>query len=216
MIRILIADDHAVVRQGLKQILADYTDMAVVGEAASGSEVMQFIHGHPVDLLTLDMSMPGRTGIELIKQIKAEKPRLPILIFSMHEEQQYAVRSLKAGASGYLTKNSDPNNLIEAIRKLVAGGLYLTPVVAEKLVEDTIAPKAELPYEQLTNREFQIFEQLVAGRAVKDIASDLCLSVKTVSTHKHNILEKLEMHTCAELIRYAMAHGLANIVSDCL
>jgi two-component system, NarL family, invasion response regulator UvrY len=208
MIRILIADDHAVVRQGLKQILADYADMAVVGEAASGCEVMQFIHGHPVDLLTLDMSMPGRTGIELIKQIKAEKPRLPILVFSMHEEQQYAIRSLKAGASGYLTKNCDPNNLIDAIRKLEAGGLYLTPAVAEKLAEDTIAPKSGLPHEQLTNREFQIFELLIAGKAVKDIANDLCLSVKTVSTHKLHILEKMGVANRTELVRYAIAENL--------
>lgn len=211
MTKILIADDHIVVRQGLKQILADYADMEVVGEAASGCEVMRFIHGHPVDLLTLDMSMPGRTGIELIKQIKAEKPRLPILVFSMHEEQQYAIRSLKAGASGYLTKNCDPSNLIDAIRKLEAGGIYLTPTVAEKLAENTIAPKSGLPHEQLTNREFQIFELLIAGKAVKDIANDLCLSVKTVSTHKLHILEKMGVANRTELVRYALTENIGYL-----
>lgn len=211
MTKILIADDHIVVRQGLKQILADYADMEVVGEAASGCEVMRFIHRHPVDLLTLDMSMPGRTGIELIKQIKAEKPRLLILVFSMHEEQQYAIRSLKAGASGYLTKNCDPSNLIDAIRKLEAGGIYLTPTVAEKLAENTIAPKSGLPHEQLTNREFQIFELLIAGKAVKDIANDLCLSVKTVSTHKLHILEKMGVANRTELVRYALTENIGYL-----
>jgi DNA-binding NarL/FixJ family response regulator len=210
MIRILIADDHTVVRQGLKQILADYADMAVTGEAATGAEVMQRIREQAFEVLILDMSMPGRSGIELIKQIKTEKPRLPILIFSMHAEQQYAVRSLKAGASGYLTKNSEPKDLIEAIRKLVVGGLYLTPSMTEKLAEDAIAPKACPPHERLSDREFQIFELLVNGDSVTDIAEALCLSVKTVSTHKHHILEKMGMTNHVELIRYSMNYILST------
>jgi DNA-binding NarL/FixJ family response regulator len=197
-------------------VTGDDADMTVIGEAASGSEVIQFVHAYSFDLLILDMSMPGRSGIDLIKQVKMDKPRLPILIFSMHEEQQYAVRSLKAGASGYLTKNSNPNSLIAAIRKLAAGGHYFTPAVAEKLAEDAIAPKSVLLHERLSDREFQVFEWLVTGATVTKIADELCLSVKTVSTHKHNILEKLEMRTCVDLIRYAMAYGLANIVTDCL
>lgn len=211
MIRLLIADDHSVVRQGLKQILADYPDMVVLAEAANGIEAIQKLRGQPFDVLILDMSMPGRSGIELIKQIKLEKPRLPILIFSMHEELQYAVRSLKAGAAGYLTKNGDPKELIAAIRKLAIGGLYFTPAVLDKLAEETVAPKACHPHERLTDREFQIFELLVAGKTVTTIANDLCLSVKTVSTHKHHILEKLGVANQTELVHYALAH---NLVSD--
>lgn len=211
MIRLLIADDHSVVRQGLKQILADYADMEVLAEATNGIEVIQRLREQTFDVLILDMSMPGRSGIELIKQIKAEKPLLPILIFSMHEELQYAVRSLKAGAAGYLTKNGDSKELISAIRKLAIGGLYFTPAVLDKLAEDTVAPKTCLPHERLTDREFQIFELLIAGKTVTTIAEDLCLSVKTVSTHKHHILEKLGVANQTELVHYALAH---NLVSD--
>ncbi|NOT86107.1 MAG: response regulator transcription factor [Methylococcaceae bacterium] len=211
MIRILIADDHTVVRQGIKEILADYADMAVTGEAATGIEVMQRIREQMFDILILDMSMPGRCGIELIKQIKTEKPTLPILIFSMHEELQYAVRSLKAGASGYLIKNSEPNDLAAAIHKLMAGGHYFSPAVAEKLAEDALAPKPGLPHERLTDREFQIFESLVKGKTVTAIAGDLCLSVKTVSTHHHNILEKMGIANRAELVRYALEYKLEGL-----
>jgi DNA-binding NarL/FixJ family response regulator len=212
MIRLLIADDHNVVRQGLKQILADYADMVVDAEATNGTEVIHYIRRQAFDVLILDMSMPGRSGIELIKQIKLEKPRLPILIFSVHEELQYAVRSLKAGAAGYLTKNGEAKELTLAIRKLAADGLYFTPTVLEKLAEEAVSPKNGLPHERLTDREFQIFEMLVTGKTVTDIANDLCLSVKTVSTHKHHILEKMGLANCAELICYALANNLGSAV----
>lgn len=211
MIRLLIADDHAVVRQGVRQILADYADMVLVGEAATGNEVMQCVREQVFDILVLDMSMPGRCGVELIKQIKAERPMLPILIFSMHEELQYAVRVLKAGASGYLVKNGEPQDLIAALRKLVAGGHYFSPAVAEKLVEDTLMPQGRLPHERLTDREFQVFELLVEGKTLTTIADDLCLSVKTVSTHKHNIVAKMGLTNRTELVRYALEYKLEGI-----
>lgn len=210
MIRLLIADDHNVVRQGLKQILADYPDLAVNGEATNGAEVMQRIREQAFDVLILDMSMPGRGGIELIKQIKREHSTLPILIFSMHEELQYAVRSLKAGAAGYLTKTREPSELILAIRKLAAGGLYFAPEVLEKLAEEAMAPKTVLPHERLTDREFQVFDLLIKGKTVTAIAEELCLSVKTVSTHKQHILIKMDVASRSELIHYALTHHLVT------
>jgi two-component system, NarL family, invasion response regulator UvrY len=215
MIKILIADDHAVVRRGIKQMLADEADLAVRGEATTGSEVLQRLREQAFDLIILDMSMPGRSGIELIKQIKAERPRFPILVFSMHEESQYAVRSLKAGASGYLSKNSDPKELIAAIRRLAAGGIYVTSAVAEKLAQESIVPQTTLPHERLSDREYQIFERLVAGHTVTAIATELCLSVKTVSTHKCHLLDKMGLSNAIELTRYALEQELVNL-HDCL
>jgi len=214
MIKILVADDHAVVRQGLKRIFADHPDFEVAGEAGNGQEVLERIRQMHWDIVLLDMSMPGRSGLELIKQVKAERPKLPILVFSMHQASQYAVRTLKAGASGYLTKDGSPAELAAAIRKVAQGGRYVTPSVADKLAEQVLAPHEGLPHERLSDREYQIFELLVCGMGVSQIATKLCLSIKTVSTHKTHILEKMDMCSTTELVLYAIRHRLADVCTN--
>ncbi|WP_332827429.1 response regulator transcription factor [Ramlibacter sp.] len=214
MIRIVLADDHAIVREGLKRIVGDAADFQVAGEAADGTEVMQVVRGTDFDVLVLDLSMPGRSGMELIKLVKAEKPKLRILVLSMHQEMQYAVRAIKSGASGYLTKESAPAQLEQAIRKIAAGGAYISSEVAEQLALGAMPGGGEaLPHESLSDREFQVFRLLVAGDAVTDIAHKLNLSVKTVSTHKANLMQKLGLSNATELLRYALKHGLADPLS---
>ncbi|MGH8635447.1 MAG: response regulator [Burkholderiales bacterium] len=210
MIRVLLADDHAIVRAGLKEILADTGDITVTGEATNGQEVMARVRGQDYDVAVLDMSMPGRNGIELIKQVKSEKPKLRILVLTMHSEEQYAVRALKAGASGFLTKDSAAEALVAAIRRIAAGGAYVSPETAERLALDA-APRAEAaPHTRLSDREFQVFQKVAAGRSVTEIAHELSLSVKTVSTHKTRILQKMGLANQAELIRYALEHKLLD------
>ncbi len=208
MIRIALADDHLIVRRGLKQLLSEEVDFQVVAEAADGSETLKLVGESDFDVLVLDMSMPGRSGIELIKLIKAEKPKLPILVLTMHQEEQYAVRAMKAGAKGYLTKESAPEQLVSAIRKVAAGGAFITPAVAERIAMDYGVPQDEASHTQLSDREYQIFELLVAGRNVTAIADTLCVSVKTISTHKARILQKMRMSSNADLIHYAIEHAL--------
>lgn len=211
MIRVLLADDHAIVRAGLKEILADTGDITVAGEATNGQEVMERVRGQDYDVAVLDMSMPGRSGIELIKQVKDEKPRLRILILTMHSEQQYAVRALKAGASGFLTKEAAAEQLVAAIRKIAGGGAYVSPETAERLVLDA-APRAEAaPHTLLSDREFQVLQMIAGGKTVGEIAKKLSLSVKTVSTHKTRILHKMGLTNQAELIRYALEHKLLDV-----
>ena len=210
MTRVVIADDHAIVREGLKQVLAAAGDLTVVAEAKNGGEVMQCVRDHAFDVLLLDMSMPGRSGIELIKQVHQEKPKLRILVLSMHEEEQYAVRALKAGAAGYLTKESASDQLVAAIRRVAAGGAYITPAVAEQFALGAMGDMSGPPHAALSDREYQVFEMLVAGKGVTDIADRLNLSVKTVSTHKARIMQKMNMTNPAELIRYAINHRLVD------
>ena len=211
MIRVVLADDHAIVREGLKRIVGDVEGMQVVGEAADGTEVMKRVREHEFEVLVLDLSMPGRSGMELIKLVKAEKPRLRILVLSMHQETQYAVRAIKSGASGYLTKESAPAQLEQAIRKIAGGGAYISAEVAEQLALGAMpGAGAGAPHETLSDREFQVFKLLVDGVSVSDIAAQLSLSVKTVSTHKANLLQKLGLANQTELVRYAMKHGLAD------
>ncbi|BBL71128.1 response regulator [Methylogaea oryzae] len=211
MIRLLIADDHAIVRNGLKQLLAETTDLQVVDEADCGHAVLEKIRNHQYDMLLTDMSMPGRSGLELIKQVKAEAPKLPILVLSMHQEEQYAMRAFRAGASGYLCKDSATTLLVSAIRKVATGGLYVSPAVAEGLARRAGGGDQETQlHEQLSDREFQIFQLIVAGRALSSIADDLSLSVKTVSTHKTHIMQKLQLSNAADLVRYAIRHGLVE------
>ena len=210
MIRVLLADDHAIVRAGLKEILADTGDITVAGEATNGQEVMERVRGQDFDVAVLDMSMPGRSGIELIKQVKDEKPKLRILILTMHSEQQYAVRALKAGASGFLTKEAAADQLVAAIRKIAGGGAYVSPETAERLVLDA-APRAEAaPHTLLSDREFQVLQMIAGGKTVGEIAKKLSLSAKTVSTHKTRILHKMGLANQAELIRYALEHKLLD------
>ncbi len=207
---ILIADDHAILRAGLKHLLSDYPDIAVGGEAANGQEVLMLVRNQHWDILLLDMTMPGKSGIELIKQIKLIAPKLPILILSMHKEDVYAVRALKAGAAGYLCKDNAEDQLVAALRKIAAGGLYITPTVAEKLALDALQgdDRNVPPHTRLSDREYQIFQSIVAGESVTDIAQKLNLSVKTVSTHKMHVMEKMGCDNVADLVRYAIQHEL--------
>ena len=210
MIRVVVADDHTIVREGLKQLLNAAGDLQVVGEAQNGHEVMERVRGLEFDLLLLDMSMPGKSGIELIKQVRGEKPKLRILVLSMHEEHQYAVRAIRAGASGYLTKESASRQLVEAIRKVASGGAFISSEVAQQLALGAMPDAKGAPHESLSDREYQIFLLVAGGRAVSDIAHQLNLSVKTVSTHKANILQKMGMTTSAELVRYALSNRLLD------
>jgi len=210
MIRLVIADDHTIVREGLKQVLAAAADLAIAGEARDGFEVMARVRELDFEVLLLDMSMPGKSGIELIKQVRAEKPKLRILVLSMHEEPQYAVRAIKAGASGYLTKDSASAQLVSAIRKVAGGGAFISAEVAEQLALGAM-PQVDGPlHGALSDREFQVFQLLVSGKSVTDIGNELNLSVKTVSTHKAHIMQKMQLANQTEMIRYAIAHGLMN------
>jgi DNA-binding NarL/FixJ family response regulator len=208
MIRIAIADDHAMMREGLKHILRKAEDIEVVAEASDGIELMSHVRKGGFDLLVMDLSMPGRSGMDLIKQIKEEAPKLPVLVLTMHDENQYAARAIRSGAQGYLTKEGAGNELVAAIRKVSSGRPYISMEVAEQLAMDAMPTRQDLPHKSLTNREFEVFNFLISGKSVTDIASLLHLSVKTVSTHKANILQKMETPSLAELVQYAMTHGL--------
>jgi DNA-binding NarL/FixJ family response regulator len=204
MIRILIADDHSIVRDGLKRILAATPDLQVAGEAADGDAALALVKANDYDVVMLDMSMPGLSGIDLIKRLKLEKPKLRILVLSMHGESQYAARVLKAGAAGYLNKDSAAEVLLAALRKIAAGGVHIGEAAAASLLQSS----EKLPHEALSNREFEVMRLLVEGLGPTEIAARLHLSVKTVSTHKTRILEKLSVGSTAELVRYALEHRL--------
>jgi DNA-binding NarL/FixJ family response regulator len=210
LIRIVIADDHAIVREGLKRIVSSISGMQVVGEAADGNQALQRVREIEFDVLMLDLSMPGRSGMELIKLVRAEKPKLRILILSMHQEMQYAVRAIKSGASGYLTKESAPTQLEQAIRKIAQGGAFISAEVAEQLALGAMPDSAVVPHECLSNREFEVFRLLVDGVSLTDIGNQLHLSVKTVSTHKANLMQKMGLRNMSEVVRYAVAHGLTD------
>jgi DNA-binding NarL/FixJ family response regulator len=210
MIRIVLADDHTIVREGLKGLLAAQADFEVVAEASDGHEVIKRVRENDFDVLVLDMSMPGKSGVELIKQVHAEKPKLRILVLTMHEERQYAVRAIKAGAAGYLTKESASAQLVMAIRKVAGGGAYISAEVAEQLALGAMPQTEGLPHASLSDREFQVFRMLVSGQAVSEIAERLNLSVKTISTHKARLMQKMNMDNHTELIRYAIAHRLID------
>lgn len=210
-IRIVIADDHTIMREGLKRILEGADDIEVVGEATDGFEALAQVRKGGFDLLMLDLSMPGRNGVELIRQIKDETPKLPILILTMHDEEQYAVRAIRAGARGYLTKESAGTQLVSAIRKVASGRPYISLEVAEQLAMDAMPSMMEdLPHKQLSDREFEVFSLLVGGKSITEIAESLHLSVKTVSTHKTRILHKMGVPSLADLVQYAVVHGLLN------
>lgn len=208
MIRLVIAEDHAIVRAGLKQMFAMVSDFEVVGEAVNGSEVLECLHQSEFDLLLLDINIPGISGADLIARAKGQRPSLPILVLSMHNESQVAARMLKAGADGYITKDSEPDLLVEAIRKVAGGSRYILPKLAEQMVFDTATPGDHLPHTLLSNRELDVFRLLVTGRGVNDIAEQLCISNKTVSTHKVRLMEKMNVTALADLVRYALQHDL--------
>jgi DNA-binding NarL/FixJ family response regulator len=210
MIRILIADDHTLMRDGLKQILATAGDMIVAGEASDSFQTLDSVRSGELDLLLLDMSMPGRSGVELIKQIRAAKPRLPILVLSMHKESEYAVRTIRAGAAGYLCKDSASQQLLKAIREVAAGGRFISPEVAADLAFGLILRDDRPLHALLSDREFLIFSKLAVGNGISEIAQELNLSAKTVSTYKTRLLQKMRMSSVADLIRYGLEHNLLD------
>lgn len=209
MIRIVIADDHEIVRAGLKQIISDDEDMVVLGESNNGENLIELVKKNEYDVVLLDLKMSGISGIEVIKHLRIIKPDLPIIVLSMHAEDQYAVRTIKAGASGYLTKETAAENLIIAVRKVVSGGKYISPTLAETLA-DSIACGSELPHEKLTDREFQVTCMIASGKTVSEIASELFLSVKTISTYRQRILEKMNLKNNSELTHYVIKNNLLD------
>ena len=210
MLRILVADDHAIVREGLKQILAETSDIVVGGEASDGNQALNQARTAAYDLVLLDIAMPGMNGLEVLKQLKSERPDLPVLMLSMYPEEQFAVRTLKAGASGYLTKQSAPSELIAAIRKVCNGGKYVTSSLAESLAVYLESDSDRPPHELLSDREYEVMLMIASGKTVKMIGKELSLSVKTVSTNRSRALRKMGMKTNAELTYYAIKHGLVQ------
>ncbi len=210
MINILIADDHAIVRQGLKQIIADQTDMRVGGEADNGIAALELLRKQNWDIAVIDISMPGRGGLDILKEIKSERPKLPLLVLSMHPEDQYALRALKAGAAGYITKESAPEELVTAIRKILSGRKYVSQSLAEKMADEIVGGSEKPLHEQLSNRELQVLCMIASGKTVSEIGKELSLSVKTISTYRARILEKMNMKNNAELTHYAITSKLVE------
>lgn len=210
MIRVLVADDHAVVRRGVAQILADENDIQIVGEAGDYGEIRRHLRDAACDVLVLDIQLPGKNGIEIAKALKEEVPRLGILMLSSYPEDQYAVRALKAGARGYLTKASAPERIVEAVRTVAGGRRYISPEAALALAETVSGDKSDHPHEALSDREFQVLRLIASGRRLSDIATQLSLSPKTVSVYRARILEKMGLATNAELTHYAVKNGLVE------
>ncbi|HOT44146.1 MAG TPA: response regulator transcription factor [Spirochaetota bacterium] len=208
MKRIIIADDHEIVRAGLKQIIADDPELSVEGEAGDGQELLEKLRKNRYDVVLLDMKMPGRSGLEILKQLKMEHPSLPVLVLSMHPEEQYAVRTIRAGASGYITKETAPDRLVEAIRKVCSGGKYISASLAEQLADSVADSRSKPPHEYLTDREFQVMSMIASGKTITEIAKELFLSVKTISTYRQRILEKMNMKNNAELTHYVISNNL--------
>ncbi len=210
MIRVLIADDHPIVREGLKQILSETTDIIVVDEATNGHEVLKYAWSNTYDVVLLDISMPGRDGLEVLRELKHQKPKLPVLILSMYPEEHYAIRVLRGGASGYLTKSSAPDELISAIRKVSTGRKYISSSLAERLTYELDRDADHPVHEALSDREYQVMHMIASGKTIKEIADELFLSVKTVSTYRSRILEKMNMKNNAEIVLYAVQNKLVD------
>jgi two-component system invasion response regulator UvrY len=210
MIKILVADDHPVVRLGLKQLLSEIKDMTVADEATTGQEVLKKVAKNDYDVILLDISMPGRNGLDILHELRSKKPKIPVLVLSIYPEDQYAVRVLKIGAAGYLTKESVPEELINAIRKVSQGRKYISPTLAEKLAADLEFDSEKPVHEYLSDREYQVLCLLSSGKRLKDIAEELDLSIKTISTYRTRILDKMKMKNNAEMIRYALQNKLVT------
>jgi two-component system invasion response regulator UvrY len=210
MIKVLVVDDHPIVRQGLKQILSDEPDMAVLGEAQSSQEVYEMIRKQEWDIVVLDITMPGRGGLDVLKELKHERPKLPVLMLSVHPEDQYAVRTLKAGAAGYMTKESAPEELVQAIRKILRGGKYVSSTLAEKLAFHLEAETEKPLHDSLSDREYQVMLMIASGKTTSTIAEEMSLSVKTVSTYRARILEKMQMKGNADLTYYVFKNRLLD------
>ena len=207
MIKVITVDDHPVVRRGLKQIIAAEQDMQVVGEAENAREAIRVIRQTACDVVVLDITLPDASGLDVLSRLKSERPTLPVLIMSIHDEEPYALRVLKAGASGYLMKDSLPEELIKAIRKITSGGRYISPSLAERLASELASPETPL-HERLSDREFQLLCLIASGKSLKEIGEALCISGKTVSSYRARILEKMNMSTNSDLTRYALEHRL--------
>ena len=210
ILRILIADDHAIVREGLKQILADTGDIVVAGDAASGLDAIKMMRAGKYDVLLLDISMPDRSGIEVLKQLRQEFPKLAVLMLSMHREDQYAIRSLKAGASGYLNKQSAPDELVNAIRQVAQGHKYISPALAQQLANQIGDDREVPPHETLSDREYQTLTMIASGKTVSEIAAELVLSVKTISMYRTRLLQKMKLRHNADLTHYAIKNNLVE------
>lgn len=208
--KIIIADDHPIVRAGLKQIIAETPDMIVASEANDGYELLKKVRKEDFDAVIMDITMPGMNGLDVLKQLRIERPKLPVVILTYHPEAQYAVRVLRAGASGYVTKATAPDELIKAIRKVSQGGRYVSSTLAERLAYELDFQSEKMPHETLSDREFQVMCMLGSGKTVKEIAEELSLSVKTVSTYRSRILEKMKMRNNAELTHYAIENRLVD------
>ncbi len=209
-IRIIVADDHPVLRAGIVSVLNASGDLRVVAEASNGGEVLKAIRDHAFDVLMLDVSMPGKSGLDLVRQIRKDHPRLPILIVSSHPEDQYGVRAIKAGASGYVTKQTAPEELVSAVRTIANGRRYITPAMAEMLADQVGRPDDAAPHVSLSDRELQTMKMIAAGHSLTEIAEVLCISVKTVSVYRSRLLEKMRMKSNVELTRYVVEHGLGD------
>jgi two-component system, NarL family, invasion response regulator UvrY len=210
VISILIADDHAILRRGLKEILADELEGAILDEAGNAQEALAQVQNRAWDLVILDITMPGRSGLDLLRDLQQLRPKLPVLVLSMHPENQYAKRVLRAGAAGYMNKETAPKELVKAVRKVLAGGRYVSTALAEKLAADLSADAARLPHERLSDREFEVLRMIASGKMASQIADELHLSVTTVSTYRARILEKMGMTNNAELMRYAIDNRLVD------
>jgi two-component system invasion response regulator UvrY len=210
VIRVIIAEDHTIVRQGLEQLLADQDDIEIAGVAANGDETLAQIRGVACDVLLLDLNMPGPHGIELVERIKSEQPGMQVLVLSMHKEEQFALRALKAGAGGYLTKDSAVDELVVGLRKVAVGETYICAAIAQALALDMLHPRSGPAHHQLSSREYSVLVMVARGQALNDIAEELHLSAKTVSTYKARLMEKMGFANNAELIRYAAEHKLAQ------
>jgi len=210
MINVIICDDHPLIRRGLSDLLSDSSNLQVTGEAASAAEVLEMVRRRPCDVVLLDITMHGRSGLDALHDIKGEKPDLPVLMLSTHPEDQFALRSIRSGASGYLTKETAPDELINAIHKVVAGGRYVSAALAEQMAARISGVSPENLHEILSDREYDVLRALGRGRTVTQIADELSLSVKTVSTYRTRILDKLKLETTADLIRYALEHHLSE------
>lgn len=209
VLRILIVDDHAIVRRGLREILSeDPNTVLVAGEAGDVDQALRELSASAWDVVLLDLSLPGRGGLELLSEIKQRYPNLPVLVLSVHPEEQYAVRVLKAGAAGYLNKDTAPTELASAVQRIIGGSRYITASVADRLAAQLAAPSTGAPHEQLSDREFDVLRRIASGKTVGEIAEELSLSVKTVSTYRTRILAKMGMHSNAELTHYAVKNGL--------
>jgi DNA-binding NarL/FixJ family response regulator len=210
LIRVLIADDHEIVRAGLRQILAEDSELAVHGEANDGQELLELCRREGGDVVLLDLNMPGRNGLEILKQLRQEFPSLPVLILSIHPEDQYALRAIRAGASGYLTKETASSQLLKAIHKVYDGGRYISDALAERMAENLAGGGYQKPHEALSDREYQVMILIASGKSVGRIASELFLSAKTISTYRHRILEKMGMENNSELTSYVVRNGLLD------